>query len=84
MNYRLFIVGEAIEFMLSLTKRDRGMIRNHLEKIRDFPSHYAEYERRDAVGRAIAGCVVGRFAIEYWEDGADQDLKVTHIGWADR
>ncbi len=84
MKYRLFIVDEALEFMLSLSKRDRQLIRKHLERIRDFPSNYVEYERRDVTGRRIDGCLAGRFAIEYWEDAADGDLKITHIGWADR
>ncbi|TDU71299.1 hypothetical protein EI77_02422 [Prosthecobacter fusiformis] len=84
MRYRLFLLDEAIEFLLNLRAADRQLLRRKLEAIREFPSYHAEYERRDATDRRIAGCVMGRFAIEYWEDIADGDLKITHIGWADR
>lgn len=84
MRYRLFLLDEALEFLLTLRSSDRQFLRKKLEAIREFPSHHAEYERRDATDRRIAGCIAGRFAIEYWEDTADGDLKITHIGWADR
>lgn len=84
MNYRLFILDEAMEFLIGMKKHDRHQVREKLEHIRSYPSYHAEYERRDAVGRRISGCVIGRHAIEYWEDAADGDVKVTYIGLADR
>lgn len=68
---------------MGLRSPDRRLLRAKLEAIRDFPTHHAEYHRRDDVGRRIDGCLVGKFAIEYWEDTADMDLKIISIAWAD-
>lgn len=83
MNYRLFLLDEAVEFLLGLSSADRRFLRAKLEAIRDFPTHHAEYYRRDATGRRIDGCVAGKFAIEFWEDTANMDLKIISITWAD-
>jgi hypothetical protein len=82
-DYRLFISQQALE-LLSLKDNDRKQIRRHLEAIRDFPSTQAHYEWHDAAGRRIQGCIVGKFAIDYWEDFADRDVKIIAIQPADR
>lgn len=82
-GYRLFLLDDAVEFLISLRAPERKVLRAKLEAIRDFPAHHAEYTRRDAVGRRIDGCLAGKFAIEYWEDTADMDLKIISIDWAD-
>lgn len=84
MDYRLFISQQALEFLLSLKSNDRKLIRRQLEAIRDFPSSHTHYEWHDATGRRIQGCIVGKFAIDYWEDFADRDVKIIAIQPADR
>ncbi|MFO1440654.1 MAG: hypothetical protein U1F81_20210 [Verrucomicrobiaceae bacterium] len=84
MSYRLFILDEAMQFLIGMKKPERQRLREKLELIRSYPSNHVEYERRDAAGRRISGCIVGRHAIEYWEDTADMDVKVIYIGLADR
>jgi hypothetical protein len=43
MNYRLFILDEAMEFLIGMKKRDRHQVREKLEHIRSYPSYHAEY-----------------------------------------
>ena len=38
MNYRLFILDEAMEFLIGMKKRDRHQVRDKLELIRSYPS----------------------------------------------
>lgn len=83
MDYRLFISNDALEFLLNLRANDRQMIRRQLEAIRQFPSVHAHYEWHDTTGRRIQGCIAGKFAIDYWEDFADRDLKIISIQSAD-
>ena len=83
MSYRLFLLGEAATFLYSLKRAERDRLIRRLGLICEFPSHHSQYSYRDARGRRIDGCIAGKHAIEWWEDTADEDLKVISISWAD-
>ncbi|MBX7208211.1 MAG: hypothetical protein K1X78_07870 [Verrucomicrobiaceae bacterium] len=83
MKYRLFLLGEAATFLYSMKRAERDRLIRHLESISEFPPHYSQYSYRDNRGRRIEGCIVGKHAIEWWEDTAHEDLKVLSITPAD-
>lgn len=83
MNYRLFISNEALEFLLGLKPSQRRFLRAKLEELRAYPSAHSHYQWRDATGRRIEVCIAGKFAIEFWEDAADMDVKIISILLAD-
>jgi hypothetical protein len=42
------------------------------------------YEERESSGRPLHVSIVGDYAITYWEDFADRQVKVLEIARADR
>jgi hypothetical protein len=67
-----------------LSKTDRRAIRDRRVEIRDFPAHRSDYVEHDAVGREVAINICGAFAIKFWVDHADQQIKILDVHPADR
>ena len=65
MEYRLLIDLEVVEMVERLPKRMRENLLTHLQRLRDFPSRYADYHEHDAIGRRVEISVCGPFAIHY-------------------
>jgi hypothetical protein len=84
MEYRLLIDIEVIEILDRLPKRVRHQLLGHLHRIRSFPSNYSDYSERDSVGRRVEICIVSRWAIHYWIDSADRQVKVLALKAADK
>lgn len=54
------------------------------EEIAAFPGTFVDFEERDTHGRRIDVNVFGKFAIAFWDDFADRDLKILSVKIADR
>ena len=83
MENRLLIDLEVVGMIQRLPKRMRDDLLAHFQRIRDFPSRYADYYEHDAIGRRVEISVYGRFAIHYWIDFADRHVKVLALKPAD-
>ncbi|MEA3213530.1 MAG: hypothetical protein QOE70_6587 [Chthoniobacter sp.] len=83
MKRRLLLAIEVIEFLGRLKKKDREMLLDRMERIRDFPSHFADFHEIDKTGDLDVH-VTGRFAISFWDDSVDRHVKIMALRWADR
>lgn len=83
MTYRLLLDYEAFHYLASLKKLEQQKIHKRLRQIQDYPAHWADYSERDTSGRLLQISVVDDYAIVYWEDFADKQVKVLEITRAD-
>jgi len=83
MNYRLLIDYEAFEFLSQLKKPVQRLIHRRLRQIQDGPTECSDYQERDSTGRPLHVSICGDYAITFWEDFADRQVKVLQIARAD-
>lgn len=83
MSFRLLVDFEVVDYMASLPRRDRVMLRNRFLQIQDFPGNFSDYQESDVVGRWVQINVCGRYAIKFWVDSADQHVKILDLHLAD-
>lgn len=83
-SFELLIALEVVEFVERLPKIDRVMIRNRFLEIREAPARYSDYGEPDAVGRIVEINICGRYAIKYWTDHPDRQIKILDVHAADR
>ena len=84
MNFRLLVDFEVVEYMGSLPRRDRLLLRQRFLQIHDFPGNFSDYKESDATGRTVHINICGRYAIKYWADFADRHIKILDLRLADR
>ena len=84
MEYRLLVSFDVIEFLETLKKADQRMLRNRFLEIVGFPAQYSDFKEEDSNGRLVDIHIAGKYAIKFWEDTADMDLKVLDVHLADR
>jgi hypothetical protein len=83
-NYRLLIDYDVIEFLETLPRRERMLLRNRLVAIQGQPREHSDYTEPDDTGRPIDIHICGKYAIKYWEDHADRHIKILEIHPADQ
>ena len=84
MDHGLLIAVEVIEVLDRLPKRTRRRLLDQFYKIRSFPGNYSDYQEYDAVGRRVEICIVTGWAVHYWNDFADRQVKVLALRPADK
>jgi len=84
MNYRLLIDYEVIEFLETLPRKDRLLLRNRFVAIQDYPRRFSDCTELDSTGRRVDIHICGKYAIKFWEDFADRHLKILDVHLADR
>ena len=83
MNYRLLIDYEVIEFLETLSRREQRHLRNRFVAIRDSPQQFSDYTEPDHTGRRVDIHICGKYAVKFWQDHADQHIKILHLHFAD-
>ena len=83
MSYRLLIDYEVIEFLETLPRKDRLLLRNCFLAIQDYPRRFSDYTETESTGRRVDIHICGKYAIKYWEDSADRHLKILDVHLAD-
>jgi hypothetical protein len=84
MKYRLLIDYEVIEFMETLARKEQRLLRDRFPSSQDFPARFSDYVEPDSVGRRVDIQFWARYAIKFWQDHADQHLKILEVHYADR
>ena len=82
--YKLLISYDVVEFLESLKKSERLLLRKRFLEITDYPRRYSDYTEPDDVGRPLDISICGRFAIKFWEDHSTMHLKILDVHLADR
>ena len=75
---------EVLEFLRTLSKRDQASLLKRFREIAAFPSNYSDYVEHDAVGRDVEVHVFAKYAIKYWDDFADRQVKILDLHPADQ
>jgi hypothetical protein len=83
-NYRLLIDYEVIEFLETLPRRERLLLRNRFVAIQVQPRAHSDFTEPDEVGRPVDINICGKFAVKYWEDHTDKHIKILEVHTADR
>jgi hypothetical protein len=83
MMFRLLIDLDAIDFMQKLPRARRERLFIHFREIQRWPERLSDYAEHDETGRRVEVSVVDGFAIYYWIDHADQQIKILKLVVAD-
>ena len=81
--YKLLVAYEVVEFLSNVSRKEERLIHSRFRQIRDFPANYSEFSELDNNGRRIETSILGKYAIQYWIDDADQHVKIINIQLAD-
>jgi mRNA-degrading endonuclease RelE of RelBE toxin-antitoxin system len=84
MSYRLLISLEAIEYLETLPKSVRQRLRARFVAMLEEPAMFSDFVCRESDNRRLDVHVVGPYAVYFWDDFADRDLKIIRIEKADR
>ena len=71
--------GEALAFLLSLTKRRQRQVTDLLYRLSEYPHQLGDYESHDDTGRTIQHLRAGSWVISFWSDDSSRELRVTDI-----
>ena len=82
--FRLLLDYDVVVFIEGLPRPARHAIRTRLIEIRDYPANRTDYTEQDATGRKVAINICGAFAIKFWVDHADRQIKILDVHPADR
>lgn len=83
MKHRLLVAYEVILFLESLGKVEQRRIRRQFLLIAETPDRFADFQEPDSVGRMVDIHLCGKFAIKYWADLADRQVKILDLHLAD-
>ena len=79
----MLISLEAIEYLETLPKNTRQRLRQRFLTMLDEPALFSDFVHCEPDGRRLDVHICGRYAICFWDDFADRDLKIIRIGKAD-
>ena len=77
--YRVFIAAEVITTLRSLRGREKHLITRLFEQLADNPFRSGDYIERDDIGRPIQVLLIGKYALCYWADHADKEVKILDL-----
>lgn len=81
---RLFLDIDVVEYVRSKPRREQERLFAKFYEIASFPTAHCDYFVTDGVGRPIGVHVFEKHAIRFWEDAADEQVKIVEIVSADR
>ena len=82
--FALLIDYDVIEFVGRLSRKEQAAVWKRMQQIRDFPYNNSDYSEVDPLGRLVHINVSAKYALKYWIDGADRQIKVLDILPSDR
>ncbi len=83
MPSRLLIDLEVVAQLQALPAGRRRNLLSHFREIERYPSAHSDYADTDALGRRVEVSVLDGFAIYYWIDEADRQVKILQLIAAD-
>lgn len=77
--YRVFIAADVVAMLRALRGREKHFITRLFEQLADNPFRTGDYTEPDDVGRPIEVLIVGRYAVCYWANHADKEVKIVDL-----
>lgn len=84
MNFGLLISIDVLEFVERLPEQVANEIRSAIKAIGRDPLGVSDASDHDEIGRRLEIAIVGDYALMYWVDDADRQVKILDIHAADR
>ncbi len=84
MKFRLLVDFEVVLFLEKLNRSDRKLLRDSFVAIQASPRKFSDYTEPDSAGRPVDIHICGKYAVKYWEDHADQHVKILDVHAADK
>ena len=81
---RLLIDIEVLDFLRTLRPRDQQDLLKRFREIAAFLSNFSDFVEYDSSGRSVDVHVFRKFAIKFWDDFADRQVKILDVHFADR
>jgi hypothetical protein len=81
---RLLVAIEVLDFLRTLKPREQRDLLKCFRDIAAFPSKFSDFIEHDSSGRRVDVHVFGKFAIKFWDDFADRQVKILDLHFADR
>lgn len=73
-----------LDFLREQRSPEQRTLVKHFREIAAFPANFSDFVEYDSAGRRVEVHVYGKFAIKFWNDFADQHVKILDIHMADR
>lgn len=83
MKWRVLVALSALEFVETLPVRIRKQIRSRFQELELYPESCSEFVEYDEKGRLLDACVCEGYAIIFWQDVSDRQVKVLRVEPAD-
>jgi hypothetical protein len=77
--YRVFIAADVIATLRAIRGREKHLITRLFELLADNPFRVGDCTERDDIGRPIQVLVIDRYAVCYWADHADKEVKILDL-----
>jgi len=77
--YTLFVRHEVYQSLRSVRRADRDRILNLIESLAGNPFAEGDYRERDLTGRFCQVSVLGNFAVYYWPDHAEKEIRIVDL-----
>ena len=80
---RLLIDIEVLEFLRTLRRHEQEHLLKRFREIATSPAQFSDFVERDSAGRRVDDHVSGKYAIKFWDEFADRQLKILDVHPAD-
>ena len=77
--YRVFIAAEVIANLQTIRGTEKRLIARLLENLAGDPFRMGDFEEHDDTGRPIQILVVGRYAVCFWANHGDKEVKIIDL-----
>jgi hypothetical protein len=77
--FSLLIDSTVLEFLQSRSHRVQATLLARMMFIRDYPENSTDVKEFDLSGRLIRTSARGAYAISYWIDDADREVKIVKV-----
>ncbi len=82
--YELYVRHEVYETLTLIQSSNRQRILNFIEYLAMNPFDEGDYIERDTTGRECQVKTIGKFALFYWPDHAEKEVRIVDLLDADR
>jgi hypothetical protein len=82
--FELLIAYRVVEFIQQQNRSDRNAIEVALDSLKEFPHNCKDLTERQSSGREHFVYLRGKFAVKYWIDEWEREVKVMKIQLRDR
>jgi hypothetical protein len=77
--FSLSVEYDALQFLHGRTRREQASLLSRFLHLRDYPENSTDVREIDRSGRLIRTSIHGKYAVSFWIDDADREVKVVEV-----